>query len=113
MHFDIWRSYRLPSSYGAHYFLTIIDDTNGATCAYLIRDRTETNNLHKGFIAMVKTQFQRSIMIVRSDNGSEFTSGPMQRFYQLHGFITGKVASLICPNKMEECSETLAYFECG
>ena len=31
---------------------------------------------------MTKTQFGKNIKIVRSDDGSEFTSKPMQFFYQ-------------------------------
>ena len=31
IHCDIWGPYRVPSFNGAHYFLTIIDDTSWAT----------------------------------------------------------------------------------
>lgn len=34
---------------------------------------------------MVKNQFETSVKIVRIDNGSEFTSNPMQQFYHDHG----------------------------
>jgi len=44
--------------------------------------RTEASKLLKNFIVMVKTQFNKGVKVVRSDNGSEFTSGPMQNFYQ-------------------------------
>ena len=36
---------------------------------------------------MVKTQFKRTVKVVCSDNGSEFTSGPMQNFYHEHGIL--------------------------
>jgi len=36
---------------------------------------------------MIKHQFETTVKIVRSDNGSEFTSKPMEQFYQDHGII--------------------------
>ena len=36
---------------------------------------------------MVRNQFETSVQIVRSDNGSEFTSKPMQQFYHDHGIL--------------------------
>ena len=36
---------------------------------------------------MVKTQFGANVKVIRSDNGSEFTSGSMKKFYGEHGII--------------------------
>ena len=36
---------------------------------------------------MVKNQFAKVVKVVRSDNGSEFTSEPMQQFYYEHGIL--------------------------
>jgi len=36
---------------------------------------------------MVKNQFSKSVKVVRSDNGREFTSGAMQAFYAEHGIF--------------------------
>lgn len=54
---------------------------------YLMKDRTEASKLLKGFIIMIRTQFDKEVKVVRSDNGSEFTSGPMQEFYFEHGIL--------------------------
>ena len=43
-----------------------------------MKDRTEASRFLKGFIIMVRNQFDKVVKVVRSDNGSEFTSGPMQ-----------------------------------
>jgi len=56
---------------GAHYFLSIIDDASRATWVYLMQDQTEASKLLKNFIMMVKTQFNRRVKVVHSDNGSE------------------------------------------
>jgi len=49
--------------------------------------RTKASKLLKDFIVTVNTQFNRGIKVVRSDNGSEFTSGPMQNFYHERGIL--------------------------
>ena len=82
---DIWG--RNVSLCGAHYFLSIVDCASRGTWVYLMKDRSEASELLKEFILMVKTQFHKIIKVVRSDNGAEFTSGPMCAFYQEHGIL--------------------------
>ena len=48
IHCDIWGPYRVPSSYGAHYFLSIMDDASWATRVYLMKDRIEVSKHLKG-----------------------------------------------------------------
>ena len=36
---------------------------------------------------MVQNQFNTNVKVVRSDNGSEFTFGPMKEFYFNHGIV--------------------------
>ena len=36
---------------------------------------------------MVITQFRVEVKVTGSDNGKEFTSGPMKRFYGDHGIV--------------------------
>ena len=85
IHCDIWGPYHESSTNGAHYFLTIVDDMSWATWVYLMIDKGETSHFLREFIVMVKNQFDTSVKVVRSDNGLEFTSKPMQQFYHNHG----------------------------
>ena len=87
VHRDIWGPYNEASSCRAHYFLTIVDDISRATWVYLMINRAETSKLLQDFILMVQNQFGTSIKIIRSDNGSEFTSKTMQQFYEAHGIL--------------------------
>ena len=87
IHCDIWGSYGEPSSNGVHYFLTIVDNTSRATWVSLMRGGGETNQLLKNFIIMTKNQFGKSVKTVSNDNGSEFTSYPVQGFYQDNGIL--------------------------
>ena len=77
IHCDIWGLYRTPSSCGAHYFLSIVEDASRGTWVYLMKDKTEASKLLKYFIVMIKNQFGKGFKVVQSDNGREFTSGPM------------------------------------
>ncbi|KAJ3698018.1 hypothetical protein LUZ61_001723 [Rhynchospora tenuis] len=87
IHCDIWGPYRVASSCGAHYFLTIVDDFSRAVWVYLMKDKSETAGLLQGFIKMVCTQFQKLVKFIRSDNGTEFTSRIMKQFCTEHGII--------------------------
>lgn len=87
IHCDIWGPYRKPSSEGPHYFLTIVDDASGATWVYLMREKGETSQLLKNFIIIAHTRFGKSVKVMRSDNGSEFTSTLMQLFYMEKGIL--------------------------
>ena len=50
-------------------------------------DKSQTSTLLHNFCLMAHTQFGKSVKIVRSDNGLEFRSTPMNKFYAAHGII--------------------------
>ena len=54
---------------------------------YLLKDKTKTSKCPMNFWSMVNTQFAVLIQQVRSDNGSEFTNGPLQEFFATKGII--------------------------
>ena len=41
----------------------------------------------KDFFAMINTQFETKVKIIKSDNTSEFISGPMRKFYVEKGIL--------------------------
>ncbi|KAG7536483.1 GAG-pre-integrase domain [Arabidopsis suecica] len=67
IHCDVWGPYRVPSSCGAVYFLTIVDDFSRAVWTYLLLAKSE----------VLKT--------VRSDNGTEFMC--LSSYFREHGII--------------------------
>ena len=81
IHCDIWGAYYVKSFCGASYFLTILDDASRCVWVYLMREKSEASQIVKDFCAMVQTQFKTKVRTIRSDNGSEFVSGPMKNFY--------------------------------
>lgn len=86
IHCDIWGGYLTPQS-GAHYFLTIVDDFSQCTWVYLMKFKSETYSFLKHFLAMVKTQYRCQVKQVRSDNGLEFFSNPMNKLLLEHGIL--------------------------
>ncbi|PNY16454.1 flavonol sulfotransferase-like protein [Trifolium pratense] len=72
VHMDIWGPLSIPSMSGYKYFLTVVDDKSRYTWIYLMKYKSETSNLVKNFVSMVKTQFQKQIKCIRTDNGNEF-----------------------------------------
>jgi len=87
IHCDIWGPYKEPFSSGAHYFLTIVDDASRVTWVYLMHEKNDTSQRLKSFIIMAHTQFGKRVKVVRSDNGSEFNSTPIQDFYKEQGIL--------------------------
>ncbi|RVW95625.1 Retrovirus-related Pol polyprotein from transposon TNT 1-94 [Vitis vinifera] len=85
IHCEIWGRYRHPSLFGAHYFLTIVDDYTRFTWIFLMRHKDEAQSLLKRFFSYVFTQFEFRIKTFRSDNGREFTS--LRSFFKDNGVI--------------------------
>jgi hypothetical protein len=83
MHSDIWGPFRIKSHSGARYFLTIVDDFTRYTWIHLMSFKSETQGILQSFISWVKTQFNRCVKILRSDNGQEFLS--MKKFFDSKG----------------------------
>ena len=52
-----------------------------------MREKGQASLLLQNFVIMVKTQFGRDVKTIRSDNGLEFLSRPMNQFYQQKGII--------------------------
>lgn len=57
---------------GAFYFFTIVDDFSRSIWIYLLSEKREVANTLKIFMTIVQTQFDKTIKVVRSDNGAEF-----------------------------------------
>ena len=52
VHADVWGPYRTPSTCGAIYFLTLVDDYSRTVWTYLKTAKSEVSNLIRNFCAM-------------------------------------------------------------
>lgn len=87
LHCDIWGPCNEIGSDGSRYFLIIVDDFSRCTCAYMLKQKCDATAALQGFCAMVETQFETKIKIIRIDNGGEFN---MKEFYLKNGIIHHK-----------------------
>ncbi|KAJ0432465.1 putative RNA-directed DNA polymerase, Protochlorophyllide reductase [Helianthus annuus] len=87
IHCDIWGKYRRQSTSHANFFLTIVDDYSRAVWTFLISHKNEASDCLINFQKMVKTQFGKLIKRIRCDNGGEFTSNKMKKFYGEEGIL--------------------------
>lgn len=83
IHCDVWGPYRTPSSCGAVYFLTIVDDFSRAVWTYLMLAKSEVPSLLQNFCTMSERQFEKQVKTVRSDNGTEFMA--LTSYFQKQG----------------------------
>jgi len=67
--------------------LCIVDDYHLAIWVFLLKDKNETYECIINFFVMVRTQFGLPIQRVQSDNGTEFTNGPLQSYFLKQGII--------------------------
>lgn len=63
-----------------YIFSTIVDDYSCTVLVYLLQNKTKVCKYFISFFAMVDQQYDTIVMIVRSDNGTEFSC--MLAFFQ-------------------------------
>lgn len=80
IHGDIWGPNRIPNVTGARWFLLLIDDHTRLSWTYLMKEKSETIAIFKNFYAMIQTQFQMSIQVVKTDNAKEFFNTTLGSF---------------------------------
>ena len=54
------------------YFVIFVDDFSRITYLYLTKDQSELYSIFKSFFMKIKTQFDTSICVVRSNNAREY-----------------------------------------
>ncbi|MDD0148375.1 DDE-type integrase/transposase/recombinase, partial [Shigella flexneri] len=85
IHCDVWGPYRVKSSCGAAYFLTIVDDFSRAVWTYLLVEKSEVGSIIPNFCAMIVRQFGLHVKMVQSDNGGEFIS--LRSYFVAQGIV--------------------------
>ena len=87
LHMDLFG----PSSYtslgGKKYGLVIVDDYSRYTWVFFLRSKDETQETFITFAKQVQRQFKQDILMIRSDNGSEFKNYTVQDFVENEGIV--------------------------
>ena len=87
VHTDVWGPSRTESTLGFRYFITFIDDYSCCIWLFLMKTRTELFSIFQKAHAEIRTQFNTSIRILRSDHAKEYLSGPFSSFLSSHGIL--------------------------
>ena len=64
-----------------------MDDASRGLWICPMKEKSEISQLLQDFYHMLNTQFGVKVNVVRSDNGSNFSSNPMKNFYREQGII--------------------------
>ncbi|XP_019248396.1 PREDICTED: uncharacterized protein LOC109227652 [Nicotiana attenuata] len=87
VHMDLWGPYKTPTYDGNRYFLTVLDDFTRMTWVFLLKQKSEVCVLLQQFLVLVKTQFDKTVKIVRTDNGTEFVNSVCSEMFKKLGII--------------------------
>ncbi|CAN1245557.1 Retrovirus-related Pol polyprotein from transposon RE1 [Linum grandiflorum] len=98
VHTDLWGPAPVVSRLGYRYFALFIDHATRYTWIYFIRFKSELLMAAQEFVQMIQTQFQKTVKMIRSDPGGEFSSRPLHQFYKEHGILY----QMSCPGVSEQ-----------
>ena len=87
IHTNVWGPSMTESTLGFWYFITFIDDYSRCTWLFLMKTRAELFSIFQKFHDEVRTQFNTSICILRSDSTKEYLYGPFSSFMSLHRIL--------------------------
>ncbi|XP_070049741.1 uncharacterized protein [Nicotiana tomentosiformis] len=77
VHGDIRGPYRVSTHDGHRFFLTLVDDCSRMVWIFLLRLKSDVSIVMKDFMKLIKTHFNGSIKVFRSDNAKS----PFEAFY--------------------------------
>ena len=86
LHVDIG-GYMKPSIHGNQYYLLAVDDSSSYLKIGFMKQRSEVYDKLKLFINEVKIDTGKDVLVVRSDNGSEFRSKNVQQYFRDCGIV--------------------------
>ena len=72
---------------GSRYFLTFTDDFSRYTFVYFLKNKSEVPQCFKEFVTMAEKQTGKSVKVLRSDNGTEYTNNAMSSFLKDKGIV--------------------------
>jgi len=84
VHSDMCGPFEVPSLGGSKYFITFIDEFTRMIWLYTIKLKSEALEIFK---ILVEKESDKSIKILRTDGGGEYTSKEFDAFYTSQGVV--------------------------
>ena len=85
VHSDLCGPLPTPSTGGARYILTFIDDATRYVVVYFLKQKSETHAKFMAYKTFHEKQTGKSLKILRSDGGGEYVNSDMKTFFEKHG----------------------------
>nr|GEY72109.1 retrovirus-related Pol polyprotein from transposon TNT 1-94 [Tanacetum cinerariifolium] len=98
LHMDLCGPMQVASINGKRYVLVIIDDYSRYTWVHFLITNDETPEVIKNFLKKISVRLQASVIIVRTDNGTEFKNHALKEYFDSVG-ITHKTSAAKTPQK--------------
>ena len=87
IHSDVWGPSRVSTLSPKKWFVSFIDDHTRVSWVYLLKEKSDIEEIFKIIYAMVETQFQEQIKKFRSNNGKEYFNKILDNFFLEKGMI--------------------------
>ncbi|GJT72469.1 integrase, catalytic region, zinc finger, CCHC-type containing protein [Tanacetum coccineum] len=81
LHMDLCGPIRVTSINGKKYILVIVDDYSRFTWVYFLRTKDEAPNMIIDFVNQVQRNLKASILMIQTDNGTEFKNKKLRYEY--------------------------------
>ncbi|MCI13909.1 copia-type polyprotein, partial [Trifolium medium] len=80
IHSDVCGPFEVPSLGGNKYFISFVDEFSRMMWIYLIKVKSESFDVFRKFKKKVEKYSEKSIKILRTDGGGEYTSNEFKQF---------------------------------
>nr|GEU33117.1 retrovirus-related Pol polyprotein from transposon TNT 1-94 [Tanacetum cinerariifolium] len=85
LHMDLCGPMRVASINGKRYVLVIVDDYSRYTWAHFLRTKDEMPEVIKNFLKKIYVRLQALVIIVPTDNGTEFKNQVLKEYFDSVG----------------------------
>lgn len=87
IHSDILGPIHPPTSSGAKYILTFVNDYTRYNTIYLLKCKSEAFEKFKNYKSLMENRMGTKIIKLKSDRGGEYSSNEFLKFLQSHGIL--------------------------
>nr|GEX01736.1 retrovirus-related Pol polyprotein from transposon TNT 1-94 [Tanacetum cinerariifolium] len=98
LHMDLCGQVRIASINGKRYVLVIVDDYSHYTWVHFLRSKDEAPEGIKTFLKRITILLQSLVIIIRTDNGTEFKNQVLKEYFDSVG-ISHQVSSIRTPQQ--------------
>ncbi|GJR42411.1 retrovirus-related pol polyprotein from transposon TNT 1-94 [Tanacetum coccineum] len=98
LHMDLCGPMRIASINGKRYVLVIVDDYSRYTWVHFLRSKDEAPEVIKTFLKRITVLLQSPVIIIRTDNGTEFKNQILKEYFDSVG-ISHQASSVRTPQQ--------------